>query len=163
MRDDSVLVARRTRDETIEALASFPDELERHVLRGHSGAQLRQPASDGGWGVVEILPHLRDWEVIYLDRVERMLAEDHPALQGFDDTLWSIERDYRGQDPRATFEELKELRAKLVVLVAAASPEGWARTGQHGYYGDITLAWLCDHICDHDDEHLGQARDALSG
>jgi len=163
VRDDSVLVVRRTRDETIEELASFPDEFERHVLRGRSGAQLRQPASDGGWGIVEIVPHLRDWEVIYLDRVERMLAEDHPSLPGFDDTLWSIERDYRGQDPRAAFEELKAARAKLVVRVAATPPEGWSRTGQHGYYGDITLAWLCDHICDHDHEHLEQARDALSG
>ena len=163
MRDDSVLVARRTRDETIEALASFPDELERLVLRGRSDAQLRQPASDGGWGVVEILPHLRDWELIYLERVERILAEEHPELPGFDDTLWSIERDYRGQDPRATFEELKRARAKLVVLVSAVTPEDWERTGQHSYYGDITLAWLCDHICDHDQEHLEQARDALSG
>ncbi len=163
VRDDSAQVARRTRDETIEALASFPDELERLVLRGHADAQLRQPASDGGWGVVEILPHLRDWEVIYLERVEKILAEGHPDLPGFDDTLWSIERDYRGQDPRATFEELKATRARLVVLISAVTPEDWERTGQHSYYGDITLSWLLDHICDHDHEHLEQARDALSG
>ncbi len=163
MRDDSVLVARRTRDETIEELASFPDEFARMILRGHSDDQLRQPASDGGWGVVEILPHLRDWELIYLERIEKILAEEHPELPGFDDTLWSIERDYRGQDPRATFDELKEARAKLVILISAAPPEDWNRTGQHSYYGDITLAWLCDHICDHDHEHFEQARDALSG
>ena len=80
MRDESVLVARRTRDETIEELAEFPEELERLVLRGRSDEQLLQPASDGGWGVVEILPHLRDWELIYLQRVERILSEEHPDL-----------------------------------------------------------------------------------
>ena len=163
MVDDNVLVARRTGDEIIEELASFPEEFERLILRGHTDDQLVQPSSDGGWGVVEIVPHLRDWEAIYLARVHRILAEEHPTLEGYDDTLWSIERDYRGQDPRATFEELRASRAELVALVAALTPERWGRTGQHAYYGDVTLAWLCDHICDHDHEHLEQARDSLSG
>ena len=99
MRDDSVLVVRRTRDDTIAELASFPAELERLVLRGHSDDQLRQPASDGGWGVVEILPHLRDWELIYLDRIEKILSEENPDLPGFDDTLWSIEREFNASHP----------------------------------------------------------------
>ena len=29
-------------------------------------------------------------------------------------------------------------------------------------FGDVTLHWLADHMCDHDQEHLDQARDALA-
>ena len=76
--------------------------------------------------------------------------------------LWSIERDYRGQDPYETFASFNELRSGLVELLRAASPEQWERIGIHGYYGEITLHWLANHICDHDAEHLQQARDALS-
>ena len=163
MAERSVLEAKRARDEIIEELASFPDEFERIILRGKEQEDLRKPASDGGWGVVEILPHLRDWEAIYLERARRIVNDDHPHLSSYDDTLWSIERDYRGQDPHQVFAELRGLRAELVEFLSALSPEAWTRTGQHGYYGDITLAWLCDHICEHDHEHLEQSRDALAG
>jgi len=159
----SVLEAKRARDEIIEELSSFPDEFERVILRGKDADDLRKPASDGGWGVVEILPHLRDWEAIYLERARRIAHEDHPRLSSYDDTLWSIERDYRGQDPHHVFAELRRLRAELVEFLSVLPPEAWTRTGQHSYYGDITLAWLCDHICEHDHEHLEQARDALAG
>jgi hypothetical protein len=123
---------------------------------------LMRPAFDGGWGIVEVLPHLRDWEEIYLDRAYRILNEDTPALPGFDDTLWSIERDYRGQDPYETFAGLSALREELVALLRGATPEQWERIGVHGAYGEITLHWMADHICDHDHEHLQQARDALT-
>ncbi len=122
-----------------------------------------RPASDGGWGVVEILPHLRDWEEIYLDRAHAIVEQDNPGLPGYDDELWAIERDYRGQDPRATFEHFRQMRADLVGFLRSLAPETWSRRGEHGYYGEITLQWMADHICDHDQEHLRQVRDALAG
>jgi hypothetical protein len=161
--DSSLREAKRERDEILRALASFPDELERVALRGKDVETLRRPASDGGWGVVEILPHLRDWEEIYLERVRRIATEEHPHLPGYDDTLWSIERDYRGQNPHEVFAAFRALRAELVQFLSSLPPEAWTRTGEHGYYGDITLGWLCEHIREHDQEHLEQARDALAG
>jgi hypothetical protein len=153
---------KRSRDEILRALAHFPAEFKRTVLDAADREALMRPAFDGGWGIVEVLPHLRDWEVIYLDRANRILTEDEPALPGFDDTLWSIERDYRGQDPYETFAAFTGLREDLVALLQEATPDQWERIGVHGAYGAITLHWMADHICDHDDEHLQQARDALT-
>jgi len=155
--------ALRTREELLAALAAFPDELARIVFKDHDQDSLMRPASDGGWGVVEILPHLRDWEEIYLERARRIVEEDHPHLPGFDDELWSIERDYRGQDPRETMEDFRRLREEHVEFLRALTPEAWKRPGTHGYYGEITLQWLENHVADHDQEHLQQARDALAG
>lgn len=152
----------RSRDEVLHALEQFPAELKRLVLDQTDRDALLRPACDGGWGIVEILPHLRDWEEIYLDRANHVLREDKPALPGFDDTLWSIERDYRGQEPYETFAAFAALRADLVALLRQASPQEWERTGVHGVYGEITLHWMANHICDHDAEHLAQARDALA-
>jgi hypothetical protein len=109
------------------------------------------------------LPHLRDWEEIYLERAQRIVAEDHPHLPGFDDELWSIERDYRGQDPVATMDDFRRLREDHVAFLRGLPPEAWTRPGTHGYYGEITLQWMENHVCDHDQEHLQQARDALAG
>lgn len=159
LQQDQIL---RSRDEILRALEHFPAEFKRLILDPSDREALLRPAFDGGWGIVEILPHLRDWEVIYLDRIHAVLTEDSPALPGFDDTLWSIERDYRGQDPMETFASFAGLRAQTVSLLAAASPADWERHGIHGYYGDVSLLWLANHICDHDEEHLQQAKDAMT-
>jgi hypothetical protein len=152
----------RSREEILRALEHFPTEFRRSVLESADREALLRPAFDGGWGIVEIIPHLRDWEAIYLDRATRILDEDRPALPGFDDTLWSIERDYRGQDPYETFAQFGDFRGELVTLLQAATPEQWERVGIHGVYGEMTLQWMANHICDHDAEHLQQAREALT-
>lgn len=152
----------RSPEEIISALAAFPDDLGRSLSSVEDPEALSRPASDGGWGVVEILPHLRDWEEIYFDRATALIEEDQPYLPGFDDTLWSIERDYRGQDPLETFESLRTLRERTVELLRSLPASAWARTGEHGYFGEISLQWLADHIVDHDQEHLQQVRDALA-
>jgi uncharacterized damage-inducible protein DinB len=152
----------RAPEAILAELASFPDEFYRLVLADHEPADFLKPARDGGWGVVEILPHLRDWEEIYLDRFQRLIHEDQPHLPAYDDELWAIERDYRGQDPFETFEQFRQLRGQVLELLRELSSEMWQRQGEHGAYGIITVQWLADHICDHDREHLQQAQDALA-
>ena len=153
---------RRDREAALEELAAFPDAFERLAMRNQSREAWLAPAADGGWGVVEILPHLRDWEEIYLSRAESILRDESPRLPSFDDTLWAIERDYRGQDPADTLRQFRELRSRFVALLGNASPDAWLREGEHGAYGRISLHWLADHICDHDQEHMQQALDALA-
>jgi len=153
---------RREREAVLDELAGFPDAFERLAMRNHSHEEWLAPAADGGWGVVEILPHLRDWEEIYLDRAEKLLREDSPRLPAYDDALWAIERDYRGQDPAETLRQFRELRRQFVDLLTAASADAWQREGEHSAYGKISLHWLADHICDHDQEHMQQALDALA-
>jgi len=155
--------APRTREAIVAALASFPGELARIVFKDHDPNVLMRPASDGGWGIVEILPHLRDWEEIYLGRARQLVEEEHPHLPGIDDELWSIERDYRGQDPAEVMDDFRRLREEHLAILRTLPPEAWERTGNHSYYGEITLQWLENHISDHDHEHLQQVRDALAG
>jgi hypothetical protein len=152
---------KRSPDEVIAALASFPDELAR-MMADQSEEALMRPARDGGWGVVEVLPHLRDWEEIYLHRIHMILEHERPDLPAHDDDLWAIERDYRGQDPHFTINHFRELRAQTVDRLGQAPPEAWERTGQHAAHGEITLLWLANNMCDHDREHLEQIRDALA-
>jgi hypothetical protein len=158
----AVSTSLRSREHILETLISFPDDLARAVFGGDDDEALYRPGSDGGWGVVEILPHLKDWEVIYFERARSFIEEDRPHLAGHDDELWPIERDYRGQNPREVFAEFKRLREKHVDFLRGLAPEDWERVGEHSSYGEITLHWMENHVCDHDLEHLEQARDALA-
>ncbi len=151
----------RSRETILAELAALPVELDRLVIRPYGREALYRPAADGGWGVVEILPHLRDWEAIYYERARAIVEEDLPRLPAYDDSLWAIERDYRSQDPIETLGELIEMRERLVAFLAELPPEAWQREGEHSAYGRITLHWMANLMCDHDKEHLQQAIDAV--
>ena len=158
---EPVTQALRSRETILAELASLPVEFDRLVVRSHGRETLMQPAADGGWGVVEILPHLRDWEAIYYERARAILEEDNPRLKAQDDSLWAIERDYRSQDPVETLAELGEMRERLVAMLTDLPPDAWERTGEHSAYGRITLRRLMHQLCDHDREHLSQALEAI--
>jgi hypothetical protein len=151
-----------TRETILAQLGGFPEELRRLVLAESSQEDLIRPASDGGWGVVEILAHLRDWEEIHLERAHLIAEEDQPHLPSYDDALWAIERDYRAQDPCETFDQFADLRQQLVEFLSNLPSETWQRTGEHSAFGIVTLQWLANHISEHDQEHLQQALDALT-
>lgn len=148
--------------ETILAnLRSIPVELGR-LIEGRSLDDLMQPAQDGGWGLVEIIPHFRDWEVIFADRLDLILAENPAIVQEHDDSLWAIEHGYRDLDPRAMFAEFAGLRERLVERLAELPRPDWQRIVVLPKRGRVTLHWLMSSLYDHDTKHLVQARDVLA-
>lgn len=154
-------VPKRTRDAILASLPGTPDDLAR-LLKDRDLEDILQPSRDGGWGVVEILAHLRDWEEVFLDRLKTVGDEDNPFLPVIDDELWPIERDYRGQNPDDTLQQFHRCRAETIALLQGFDAGEWERPARHASFGDVTVHWLADHICDHDQEHLEQARDALA-
>lgn len=151
----------RSVDAVLAALVSVPVDIAR-LIDGKSTDDLTRPAQDGGWGLVEILPHFRDWEEITEQRVSAILDQDEPGLEGYDDSLWAIEHGYRDQDTRAAFEEFVVRRAALVERLAALGPDDWNRIGVLPKRGRVTLHWLLDSVCAHDARHVVQARDVLA-
>lgn len=150
----------RSPETVLRALAGFPVELDR-LIDGKPDDVLTQPAQDGGWGMVEILSHLRDWEEVFHGRLWAMLEQDRPQLTVFDDSLWAIERNYREQKPRQVFARFRELRGILTDRVEELDDAAWQRVGIHPRRGEITVHWLLDRLCDHDANQLERARDVL--
>lgn len=161
MADRPIASSEQPGTDLIENLEAFPDDLAR-LLQGHSVDALKRPASDGGWGVIENLGHLRDWEEIFFSRVERLLAEDNPELPVFDDQLWEIEHDYRGQDPHRVLDQLRAQRQQLVNLLREVPAAGWERRGSVGTEQGVSLATIVQRIRQHDLEHLQLIAEALA-
>jgi hypothetical protein len=153
-------VPSRAIDEVIATLRSTPDEFAR-LIEGKSDEALAQAASDGEWGVVEILPHLRDWEEVYLGWIQQILSVDTPALPEVDDSLWAIEHDYANEPVPHALATFSDVREEVVGLLASLDPASWERRAIHPRAGRITLHQLADRMCDHDARHIEQARDAL--
>lgn len=153
--------ARRDVDEILSVLAATPVEFAR-LIEGKSAEALSRPASDGGWGVIEILPHLRDWDEVYLSWIQSVLHEEVPKLENVDDSLWSIEHDYANEDIEDVCVQFGEHRNGLVNMLQNIDRSEWDRQAVHPLRGRLTLLQMADRMCDHDARHLEQARDALT-
>ncbi len=151
----------RSPESIFSALAAVPKELDR-LIDGRDRDDLAQAAQDGGWGLVEILPHMRDWDLIYRDRLTLALEQQEPTLEEYDDSLWAIEHAYSDQDPHATWEEFAALRNDLVARLELLSADDWQRTVILPKRGRVTLQWLFGNLSDHDAKHIVQAREVLA-
>jgi hypothetical protein len=114
-----------------------------------------KPAPDR-WSISEVLAHLTDIEKVYSERVGRILAEDSPALQKYEQPGPSDGRAYsRGLAAGHLAHFVAARRASIDVLKRAP---GSARslTGKHSELGVITLAEMLNEWASHDLGHLRQ-------
>lgn len=150
----------RSAEVIVDTLASVLVTLER-LIADRSADELRQAAHDGGWGAVELLAHMQDWEEITHERVWRILEEDRPELQEYDDSLWAIEHDYGNQDAHQVFGHIAELRQDLIERLRGLDDSEWQREAFLSTDGDVTLMWLMSNLNRQDENHLAEVREAL--
>ncbi len=94
------------------------------VLGDASEERLRRRPASGAWSAHENLAHLARHHEVMLERIERMLREDRPALPRYraeEDPRWPAWAD-RG--PAEVLSALGELRARLVARVESLDAEG---------------------------------------
>ncbi len=150
----------RAPEDIIDALSSILVSFER-LIANRSGEELRQAAQDGGWGVVEVLSHLQDWEEITHERVWRMLEEEQPEFEDYDDTLWAIEHEYGSQDGHQVLAHITQLRNELVERLRGLDEAEWQRSAILRGHGEITLMWLISNHTRHDARQAERVREAL--
>jgi hypothetical protein len=121
----------------------------------------RRPAPDE-WTPREIVHHLADSEAMAYIRLRRLVAEDDPFIQGYDEPEWARRLHYdRPVEPSLTV--LKGVRAASLDLLRALTPEEWERTGTHSESGTYTVDKWLGIYAEHSHEHADQIRRARRG
>ncbi len=152
----------RDKDRIVWNLKSLPNELE-DLLSGIDDDTFRWKPIPNKWSLKEIMCHLRDMEeMAYLNRYQRILAEDTPQLPNIDQDRLAYERDYINQDARAALEDFKRFRAETIRTLEAAPPDAWSRAGIHEQDGPMTIEQLVvRQIKGNDLNHLVQMKDII--
>jgi hypothetical protein len=119
------------REEILKTLRATPVVLRTLVGRVDD-AQLRRRPARGEWAIIEVVGHLADTEERALARVRRMLGEDNPPLEPFDQMALAEQRRYLDLDLQGELDRLEELRQQHVAELEALDGPGWERTGRHG-------------------------------
>jgi uncharacterized damage-inducible protein DinB len=115
---------------------------------------IRHRPADGKWSAHEHLAHLGRYHEVFLERLDRILAEDRPRFGR-----------YRSEDdPGAgqwfalpttdVLDRMRVLRERLVERVAKLAPEQLGRTGVHPAFGEMPLALWIEFFLVHEGHHL---------
>lgn len=97
-------------------------------LANDPGGLAHRP-SDDVWSTLEYACHVRDVYRLACTRVTRMLEEDDPAFDNWDQDVTAVEERYLEQDPDVVRAAIVEDAGRLARLYTSVSPAAALRTG----------------------------------
>ena len=89
----------------------------------------RRPAP-GVWSPLEYACHVRDVYRVFDGRLARMLAEDDPAFENWDQDETAVRERYGEQPPATVARELADAAEVVAARFDSVTGEQWARTGR---------------------------------
>lgn len=133
-------------------------ELVAAALTGAAGAEVDFRPSLEEWSVRQIVAHLSDSEIVGCTRFRRMIAEDNPTIEAFNEKAWADKLDYRKRKYSQSLETFRRVRAENHELLKDLAPEAFERTGVHTERGSLTLFDLLRIYAEHAEGHTRQIR-----
>jgi hypothetical protein len=130
------------------------------ALSGISDSELDHvPPGDGEWSARQVVHHLADSESMSYIRLRRLIAEDQPVIQGYDEPEWARRLHY-DRPIEASLAVLGAVRAASLQLLESLSKAEWARTGTHSESGPYSVEGWLRIYADHPSDHADQIRRA---
>ncbi|HEY2955528.1 MAG TPA: DinB family protein [Candidatus Eisenbacteria bacterium] len=143
------------RSKLIAVYAAGYDEVTA-ALDGFPPAGLVAHPFPGKWSAREIVHHLADSENISAQRLRRLLAEEHPVIQGYDQEAYAVLLRYNLRDHGPALESFRTARATTTQLLKEMGDADWKRTGWHTESGLYTTTTWLQIYAGHAHNHAGQ-------
>lgn len=130
------------RKQLIEHYAEGYEEVMRSLEGFPEAAQTEHPIA-GKWSAREIVHHLADSETTSALRLRRLLVEDNPLIQGYDQDEYAVRLRYNERETAPALEAFRAARSNTLQLLERMTEEDWSRPGQHSESGPYTPeTWL---------------------
>jgi hypothetical protein len=129
------------------------------ALAGATDAELDARPGRNKWTAREIVHHLADSEMTSAIRLRRLLAEDRPVIQGYDQEEFARRLHY-DRPIAASLRAFKAARETTGELLDRMTEEEWAREGTHSESGRYTVTRWLEIYAAHAHGHAGQIRRA---
>jgi hypothetical protein len=126
----------------------------RTAVAGMTREQLLARPVPGKWSTLEVLCHLADFEIVYADRMKRVIAEHEPTLFGGDPDKFALRLAYQERDAEEELLLVELVRRQMVRILRLLAPEDFQRRGNHSERGPLTLETLLQQITGHIPHHV---------
>lgn len=144
----------------IEAYACGP-RLLREAVREVPESSWDATPIEGKWSLRQVVCHLADSEVVYSDRMKRVIVEENPTLFEADPdlmvpALFCSERPWKTE-----LDVIEIIRVQMLPILRSCGDADFERTGEHSLEGRMTLKTLLERIAGHIPHHLSFIQDKL--
>ena len=133
-------------NEVSEALKGFPTEL------------LTARPIPGKWSACEIIHHLADSESTSAHRLRRLLVEERPVIQGYDQDQFAIHLKYNERDTGPALDAFRAARSTTAQVLTLTTDNDWLREGEHSESGRYTAETWLTVYAEHAHNHAAQIR-----
>lgn len=156
-----------TPGERAELIAQYidgPDAIDQ-ALADITVIEWDRTEAPGEWSPRQVAHHLADSETTSAIRLRRILVEDSPLIQNYDQDEFARLLHY-DRDPAISLALFRAVRASTAELLHRMTEADWQRSGTHSesgpYSADDWLRIYAVHAHDHADQ-IGRARSAVNG
>lgn len=125
-----------------------------HLIAPLQNTAIRQRPIPDKWSIFEHLAHLARYQEIFVQRLDRIMIEELPALSAYraeQDIGWSIWLD---TDLLTLHRHLRDKRTELVKLIESYSPQQLKRMGYHARFGAMDVGGWTEFFLLHEAHHF---------
>ena len=151
------------RTELLRQYAAAADDVRRAVEH-LSDEQLDRPPADepGGWTARQVVHHLADSEMTSAIRLRKLLAEDGPVIEGYDEARFADRLYYDERPLEASLAAFTAARTTTAELLRCLDDDAWSRAGTHTESGPYSVMTWLEIYAAHAHDHADQIRRAVS-
>jgi hypothetical protein len=129
------------------------------AVAGASEAELDARPAPGKWSAREIVHHLADSEMTSAIRLRLLVAEDRPAIRGYDEAEFARKL-YYDRPIAASLDAFRAARLTTAELLDRLTEAEWGREGTHMEHGRYTIEDWLRIYAEHAHNHADQIRRA---
>jgi hypothetical protein len=145
------------RERLIEQYAAGYAEVQ-ESLEGFPENRLTSHPIEGKWSACEIVQHLADSEMTSAIRIRKLLAQEKPAIDSYDQEAFADRLRYNERDIEPALDALRGARSSTTQLLRIMTDEEWKREGSHPEHTAYTAEdWLRIYAA-HAHNHAAQIR-----
>ncbi len=137
----------------IDAYAAGPNLL-REATRGMSREQLVARPIAGKWSTLEVVCHIADFEIVYADRMKRVIAENEPTMFGGDPDTFAARLAYPQRELDEELALIESCRAQVARILRTLPEADFQRIGKHSEAGPLSLRTLLERVTEHIAHHV---------
>lgn len=137
----------------LDAYARGPQQL-RDAVRPATDSQWDATPIAGTWSIRQVVCHLADSEIVYADRMKRVLVEDNPTLFEADPDRFMPALHCSLRPLPTELDLIEAIRNHMLPILRSCSPQDFQRTGVHSTAGPLKLKNLLERVTAHLPHHI---------
>ncbi|MFN3603754.1 MAG: DinB family protein [Leptonema sp. (in: bacteria)] len=130
-----------------------PQKLEETIL-GMSEEELFLRPIPEKWTTLEVICHISDMELVYADRIKRILVEENPILTNANENLYAKKLFYHKRKATEEMHFIYSIRNQISKILNNLDISDWFRIGIHSLIGEINLYQIVQNITNHIPHHI---------